>query len=43
LQLCGWKQYPGDNFDWRLGQGATASFNTGPSNDHTLGDKRGKC
>lgn len=41
LQLCGWKQRPGDNFDWRLGQGATSSVNTGPSNDHTLGDKRG--
>jgi len=43
LQFCGWKQYPGDNFDWRLGQSATSSINTGPSNDHTLGDKRGKC
>lgn len=42
LQRCGWKQYPGDNFDWRRGQGATSSINTGPSNDHTLGDKRGK-
>lgn len=41
LQLCGWQQYPGDNINWRVGQGATSSINTGPSSDHTLGDKRG--
>ena len=42
LKRCGWQQYAGDNIDWRLGQGATSSINTGPANDHTLGDKRGK-
>ena len=43
LKFCGWNQYPGDNFDWSRGQGATTSLHTGPSSDHTLGDKRGKC
>ena len=43
LQLCGWKNLKaGDNFDWSYGQGATSSISTGPANDHTLGDKRGK-
>lgn len=41
LQFCGWKQRPGDNFDWRRGQGGTPSINTGPATDHTLGNKRG--
>lgn len=41
LRLCGWTQRPGDNIDWRVGQGTTLSINTGPSNDHTLGDSRG--
>ena len=40
-RLCGWTQRPGDNINWLVGQGATSSINTGPSNDHTLGDKRG--
>ncbi|CAF4949732.1 unnamed protein product, partial [Rotaria magnacalcarata] len=35
--LCGWVQDQTDNLDWELGQGATASFGTGPKRDHTLG------
>lgn len=41
LRLCGWKQYPGANINWRLGQGSTSSINTGPASDHTLRDGRG--
>lgn len=41
LKMCGWTQRSDDNFDWRLGQGATSSINTGPSNDHTLGNQKG--
>ena len=41
LKLCGWTQRSDDNFNWTLGQGTTSSINTGPSNDHTLGDQRG--
>ena len=41
LQFCGWKNLKGDNFDWRLGQGATSTQNTGPPTDHTLRDKSG--
>lgn len=32
----------GDNFDWTRGRGATLSVNTGPSNDHTLGNSLGQ-
>ena len=41
LKKCGWTDLVGDDFNWRIGQGATSSRNTGPSNDHTLGDQRG--
>ncbi|EDO47787.1 predicted protein [Nematostella vectensis] len=36
-QLCGWSNVHGDNFDWTRANGRTASFGTGPSNDHTYG------
>ena len=42
-QLCAWKNIKTDKMDWRLGQGKTSSLNTGPSNDHTLGDGRGRA
>ncbi|XP_066300039.1 MAM and LDL-receptor class A domain-containing protein 2-like [Branchiostoma lanceolatum] len=35
--LCGWRQSTDDDFDWTRQQGATASSNTGPDNDHTTG------
>jgi hypothetical protein len=41
-QLCGWKNIHGDNFDWTRANGKTASYNTGPSNDHTYGTNTGK-
>lgn len=41
---CGWTQdHSGkDNFDWKRASGATASYQTGPSFDHTYGTKQGK-
>ena len=41
-QYCGWKNINGDNLDWSYGSGTTTSSSTGPSNDHTFGDKRGE-
>lgn len=41
-QYCGWKNINGDNLDWSYGSGSTGTSNTGPSNDHTFGDKRGE-
>ncbi|CAB4026654.1 MAM and LDL-receptor class A domain-containing 2-like, partial [Paramuricea clavata] len=38
-QLCGYTRSTG-RFQWLLGSGSTSSVNTGPSNDHTLGDSR---
>ena len=35
--ICRWSQDKDNNIDWKLGQGATGSFNTGPKRDHTLG------
>ncbi|XP_077978860.1 MAM and LDL-receptor class A domain-containing protein 1-like [Glandiceps talaboti] len=41
---CTWSNTAsGDDFDWLLGQGATASLYTGPSVDHTLGTDQGHC
>ncbi|XP_025084909.1 MAM and LDL-receptor class A domain-containing protein 1-like [Pomacea canaliculata] len=39
--LCGWDQKTKDDFDWTLHSGQTATVNTGPSNDHTLGTSSG--
>lgn len=40
--LCGWKQAKFDDFDWIQGGGFTSSAGTGPSFDHTRGDKVGQ-
>jgi len=39
---CSWTQDQGDNFDWLRNNGSTASKNTGPSSDHTLGTGAGR-
>ena len=39
--LCGYTRSSG-SFRWLLGSGSTLSTNTGPPNDHTLGDSRGR-
>ena len=39
--LCNYKKGSG-RFKWLLGSGGTPSTSTGPSNDHTLRDSRGK-
>ena len=35
--LCTWQNARNDDFDWSLQKGRTASSNTGPSFDHTIG------
>jgi hypothetical protein len=35
--MCDWSQDEDNNIDWELGRGSTASFNTGPKRDHTIG------
>ena len=41
--LCGYTNMPyGDQFDWQLGSGKTASIWTGPSTDHSTGTALGK-
>lgn len=40
--LCSWTNAKGDNFDWTRDRGGTASWNTGPSVDHTLGTRQGR-
>jgi len=41
--LCNWSQLPNDvdDFDWIQGGGSTRTLNTGPSNDHTRGNRLG--
>ena len=39
--MCGWINDKADTFDWSIGQGSTATLNTGPENDHTYNDKNG--
>ena len=34
---CGYTQADDDDFDWTLRKGATFSWGTGPSVDHTTG------
>ena len=42
--LCSWTNLKGDQFDWTRSKGGTASWNTGPAIDHTLGTNKGrKC
>ena len=35
--LCNWFQDDDEELDWEYAQGETASYNTGPKRDHTLG------
>lgn len=39
---CTWTNVLSDDFDWTRQAGNTASFGTGPSADHTLGDQQGR-
>ena len=39
--FCSWLNLLGDNFDWTRSRGGTASWNTGPTVDHTLGTSKG--
>eukprot|EP00795_Rhopilema_esculentum_P012712 gene12712-3431_t len=39
--LCQWNDSSIGVFDWKRGNGATATANTGPSTDHTKGDSSG--
>ena len=38
---CSWTQNNDDDFDFLVNNGATGSVNTGPSNDHTVGNAAG--
>jgi PKD repeat protein len=38
----GWEQLLNDDFNWEVRSGSTPSSNTGPSNDHTIGNSGGK-
>lgn len=39
--ICNWEQDTEDDFDWTRHQGPTATLNTGPMKDHTLGTAKG--
>ena len=39
--LCTWSNSEGDDFDWVLFKGTTASGGTGPTADHTMGNDQG--
>ena len=41
VNMCGWTNIHGDNFDWTRASGATASLGTGPRADHTYGTNQG--
>ena len=43
VNLCGWKNIYGDNFDWTRSKGQTGSYHTGPSYDHTYMTGYGEC
>lgn len=44
-QICGFYKEDNetDTLDWTRSNGATPSSDTGPSTDHTCGNKFGKC
>ncbi|MBN3307352.1 MALR1 protein, partial [Amia calva] len=41
FDLCSWRQWQGDDFDWIIKAGSTPTLGTGPSTDHTLRDPSG--
>ncbi|XP_067863191.1 MAM and LDL-receptor class A domain-containing protein 1 [Heptranchias perlo] len=41
FDLCSWRQWRNDNFDWTLKQGSTPTMATGPATDHTLRNPAG--
>lgn len=41
-QMCGYDQSLGDQFDWTLRSGQTATLGSAPVNDHTYGTPQGK-
>ncbi len=36
-EMCSWTQDEDNDVFWKIGRGGTASFETGPKRDHTLG------
>lgn len=40
---CQWANVNTDTFMWSIGAGSTLTPNTGPDNDHTLGNGKGTC
>lgn len=41
--LCGYTNRDNiDQFDWQVASGTTSSFSTGPSTDHSTGNKFGR-
>ncbi|MBW2456229.1 MAG: hypothetical protein JRI68_17045, partial [Deltaproteobacteria bacterium] len=42
LNATGWSNASGDDMDWTVHQGTTASAGTGPSTDHNPGTATGK-
>ncbi|XP_038652380.1 MAM and LDL-receptor class A domain-containing protein 1 [Scyliorhinus canicula] len=41
FDLCSWRQWRNDNFDWTLKQGSTPTWSTSPATDHTLRNPAG--
>ncbi|MFZ0390102.1 MAG: choice-of-anchor D domain-containing protein, partial [Calditrichia bacterium] len=41
ILLNGWRNVPGDDFDWSVDSAGTSSSSTGPAVDHTLQDSSG--
>lgn len=41
-EMCNWKNDPENDIHWEVNNGATQSYNTGPSMDHTLKSSKGK-
>ena len=43
VKMCGYLNDTNDDFDWSRKSGRTASRNTGPTSDHTLGTLAGNA
>ncbi|XP_078056417.1 MAM and LDL-receptor class A domain-containing protein 1 [Mustelus asterias] len=41
FDLCSWRQWRNDNFDWTLKLGSTPTWRTNPATDHTLRNPAG--